>query len=327
MKRVARLLHICLCISLGATMVLGCGGPRAGTGTEEGDACAAPEDCDEGFDCLENQCRAVEDEACDCNPRGERCVAGVCQQVDVVTVNLEYEEDILSNDSFANTTICTRRPVRAEPEGDELLLRDDECVAYKSVGEWQPTHEPVEYDLGTVTLAINGAEPEEVNKHDGDLAFLKGCYTSHEIIDEGIAFRPGDELELHLSGSAEFPELTISSTVPESIRPTPSDLVRGEPLEVSWEPADDADPARLDAVTVVVEQRDGSDFVYAACRTADDGEFTVPGEFTALLPDTPPPYTLHVNRRHTQRLTHEDTSMTVFVNTRAATDDMPLSSP
>lgn len=295
--------------------------------TTERNMCSAPTDCVDGFDCIEGECRAVEDD-CDCRMGFEECVDGVCEQVEVVNASITHEDQVTGRGlDGAAITICTYQPVRDETDV-ETLLRDDECSAVQVGPNWQPSHEPIEADLGTITLSVDGGEPIEVPKNDSEFDFLRGCYTTQEQLDDNApVFRPGDQIEMAISGSADFPQLAFDATVPEAVEPVTRDFAVGEPLTVTWQPAAEADPTDFDAMFLGITRRleDGSvGPIHIGCRAADDGEFTIPAKFTSLVSAEAGEFTLHVARSHTALLNHEDSTRPLFVEVRAEVDDFPL---
>lgn len=89
---------------------------------------------------------------------------------------------------------------------------------------------------------------------------------------------PGQALTLTITGGADFPAITGNVTMPAPFTVPNRTLVRGEPFELTWTPADGGQLVASLAVN------DGTTSTSVTCRRiADDGSFTIPGELTAVL--------------------------------------------
>lgn len=310
------------------------GGSGSGSGGGEGAACASPHECGFGYTCLDGKCTAsgaadagsdasadvgkdVLGDAqsdggsdCDCPAWGERCVDGVCEPVEVLTIKFKYDTEASAAPTPSNlTTICARKPVRGEAIGYDTIHRGDDCIVQDEAHPIHRTHETFALDLGTVTMSVEGGSPVEITEHDGGFEFLQGCYDRAGSPDD---YSPGASVNLHISGGADFPELDVQATIPQALAPAPEDPVPGEPWEFQWEPGSSGDTvvsiyARFD------HDNDPSTFRSIACSTEDDGAFTIPASLTSMLAEGQYLEYFTVDRYSTRDVEPEGAPMAVTV--------------
>ena len=187
--------------------------------------------------------------------------------------------DVFTNEAAGETWTDAAVVLMAEAEPDAYRVDAEEGSCRRLVAVEAFCDPPC---LTGVCLAGGTCEPWPTARSAGDVTIAGGAVSrtlvppSYVVSELGLVFPAGEEVSASAQG-ADYPGFRVAATMSPPFDPTPAGitLVRGEPVTITWAPADPEARVRLQ----LIADR-GHALVHPSvieCDVADgDGTITVP---------------------------------------------------
>jgi hypothetical protein len=243
---------------------------------------------------------------------GERAGAFGCEPADTLIINIDERTDGFCEDGVGGPECAFRSgigvnacPVRPFTTTADRELDDCRLFLY-------PGTSPDETFAGDAGALIVGLFESPVTLSRGP----DHCYDSDLFPTRDDLFEPGDELSVSGFGGADFPSFNTSVIAPAPlVLERPTEVRRGEPLQLRWEPSD-AERVVVIVVTHVPSEDRGARI---NCLSTDDGELNISAALTDRLQEADPTAQIFVLRQNAARV--EPPGSRVVIEASATTSE------